>query len=56
MSFKNIKDVLNREEMKEIMAGSGPGFCGTCQVGNQYYSCVSYVSNGPCLCNGGGHC
>ena len=22
MSFKNIKDVLSREEMKEIMAGS----------------------------------
>ena len=23
MSFKNIKDVLSRDEMKEIMAGSG---------------------------------
>jgi len=24
MSFKNIKDVLSRDEMKSIMAGSGP--------------------------------
>ncbi|MCW5909669.1 MAG: hypothetical protein KIT62_01285 [Cyclobacteriaceae bacterium] len=35
MSFRNIKDVLSRDEMKSIMAGSGGG--GTCgvRIGNQ---------------------
>lgn len=27
MSFKNIKDVLSRDEMRGIMAGSNPGTC-----------------------------
>ena len=27
MSLKNIKDVLNRDEMRTIMAGSGGGGC-----------------------------
>ena len=27
MSFENIKDVLSREEMRMIMAGSGPDIC-----------------------------
>ncbi len=31
MSFKNIKDVLSRDEMKEIMAGSGES-CGLCVI------------------------
>lgn len=26
LSFKNIKDELSRDEMKEIMAGSGNGY------------------------------
>jgi hypothetical protein len=29
LSFKNVKDALSRDEMKEIMAGSYPG-CGIC--------------------------
>ena len=62
MSFKNIKDVLNRDEMKMIMAGSGS--CGI-RIGSQswcgmsswqaqqyaaqnhaYYCCDSCKSNG----------
>lgn len=53
ISFGNIRDVLSRDEMKEIMAGSA-GFCGICKVGDDHYSCVSY--GGPCICNGGGNC
>lgn len=30
MSFKNIKDVLSRDEMKGIMAGSGGCYNGGC--------------------------
>jgi hypothetical protein len=32
MSFKNIKDVLSRDEMKKILAGSGYG----CENGRSY--------------------
>lgn len=34
MSFGNIKDVLSRDEMKEIMAGSATNSCGTCMSGS----------------------
>ena len=44
MSFKNIKDVLSRDEMKKIMAGSGGG------SGDN--SCDSYT----CPLAGGGSC
>ncbi len=30
MSFKNIKDVLSRDEMKKILAGSAGDACGIC--------------------------
>jgi len=33
MSFKNIKDVLSRDEMKGIMAGSGSGIVCVYSVG-----------------------
>lgn len=49
MSFKNIQDVLSRDEMKEIMAGSGFG-CqwGSCSSGGQRFghwvSSYCYIS------------
>jgi len=46
MSFKNIKDVLSRDEMKGIMAGSGSG-CGTCAA--SITACYSHASFG-CIC------
>lgn len=53
MSFKNIKDVLSRDEMKGIMAGSGG--CGvTCVSMNvsQVMNCVSgCYSNGTLDCH-----
>lgn len=39
MSFKNIKDVLSRDEMKKIMAGSGD-LCGMCGP-NRNWACAS---------------
>ena len=54
MSFKNIKDVLSREEMKGIMAGSGGGSCGNCTVpGYTSVACYSGAGSGgscSCLC------
>lgn len=59
MSFKNIKDVLSRDEMKEIMAGSGrggTGSCGTCSVApgqpgqGTMFGC--FVSFTGCTCSG----
>jgi hypothetical protein len=53
MSFKNIKDVLSRDEMKGIMAGSGPLSCGFC---NTPYGTRLPCNNGgnssgrPCRC------
>jgi hypothetical protein len=55
MSLKNIKDVLNRDEMKEIMAGSGGGSCGVCQVrsGNSTYTFgCSFDGGFNCICSG----
>jgi len=40
MSFKNIKDVLSRDEMKSIMAGSGV----------EGYSCRSCCTSGATIC------
>lgn len=40
MSFKNIKGILNRNEMKMIMAGSDNGQgCGSCADKQGSYSC-----------------
>jgi hypothetical protein len=52
MSFKNIKDVLSRDEMKGIMAGSGPLSCGFCYPDNIKRPCGNgYGINGsPCVC------
>lgn len=52
MSFSNIKDLLSREEMKEIMAGSGSSECGYCSVpGYGNVRCYSGGNSGvPCLC------
>ena len=47
MSFKNIKDVLSRDEMKGIMAGSGSGSCSASP------NCCSQKS---CSCPNGGTC
>lgn len=30
MSFENIQGTLSRDEMRKIMAGSGPEVCGIC--------------------------
>ena len=38
MSFKNIKDILSRDEMKNIMAGSGAGCTIFLAYGNIAYS------------------
>ena len=51
MSFKNIKDVLSRDEMKEIMAGSeGGGSCGLCVIEgvNIWFYCS--MSRFGCYC------
>lgn len=48
ISFKNVKDVLNRDEMKEIMAGSGRG--GSCNAS------ASNCANVSCSCDGSGTC
>ena len=45
MSFKNIKDVLSRDEMKEIMAGSGV----TCSA---WYNNGGYIYNTYGACSG----
>lgn len=56
MSFKNIKDALSRDEMKEIMAGSGccGNQCKTCCQGNQVEYCANWVSSCCYVDSGGG--
>ena len=44
MSFKSIKKVLSRDEMKKIMAGSGE--CGASTACGANYPCVD--SRGYC--------
>jgi hypothetical protein len=48
ISFKNIKDILSRDEMKTIMAGCGGGVCGRCDTGRGVDSCTT--GNGGCWC------
>ena len=53
MSFGNIKDVLSRDEMKGIMAGSGGGggrVCGSCTKNGIHYACTE-TSGGHCRCS-----
>jgi hypothetical protein len=63
--MKNVlSHVLSREEMKEVMAGSGtsggggetgPHTCGYCYANNRFDMCWS--SGGwDCVCNAGGEC
>jgi len=48
MSFKSIKDVLSRDEMKQIMAGSYTCNWGNCSSGSQRFghwvSSYCYIS------------
>ena len=46
MSFKNIKDVLSRDEMKSIMAGSGGSTCSNCIASNGPACTASGLSGG----------
>lgn len=59
MSFKNIKDVLSRDEMKGIMAGSGGGgSCTSCIAGGISYYCAYSAGIGgrpaECTCSSSG--
>ncbi len=53
MSFKNIKDVLSRDEMKSIMAGSGGGgaTCSGCVAGGISYTCGTDTVGGRTICS-----
>jgi hypothetical protein len=58
MSIENMKNVLShvlsREEMKEVMAGSGSTSCGTCM--DQYdlgTACSTPGGNNTCVCRSG---
>ncbi len=53
MSFKNIKDVLSRDEMKSIMAGSG-GI--NCLIRVQYQTGEFLATNGSCTGSSIGDC
>ena len=46
MSFKNVKDILSRDEMKKIMAGSGDL---TCTSGPIYNSGGAICKNYTCI-------
>jgi len=55
LNLVNIKNVLSKEELREIKAGSGPLACSvlgmiscTCSSGNSF--CVSSVSTCLILC------
>lgn len=50
MSFRNIKDLLSREEMKNIMAGSGAAVCRTCQGPSGIYQCFVKFETMRCMC------
>lgn len=50
MSFSNIKDVLSRDEMKKIMAGSGGSGSGS-QVYCWYTIAGPYDTGGYCADN-----
>lgn len=46
MSFKDIKDVLSRDEMKSIMAGSNLRICFNCVQTAANISCNSFYNSG----------
>jgi hypothetical protein len=60
MAFKNIKDILNRDEMKGVMAGTGNvqtciNCCNTaanttCYYSNDYSACVRNICS-QCFAN-----
>jgi hypothetical protein len=50
ISFKNIKDVLSRAEMKNIMAGSGLESCGACFNGGYGSYCLKGGNLSGCTC------
>ena len=51
MSFKNIKDVLSRDEMRSIIAGSNSSSCGKCSNPNGgTTSCYAGSSGSGCTC------
>ena len=50
MSFKNIKDVLSRDEMKSVMAGSGTDSCPQACSGDSSKNCYRNTSL-ACVCN-----
>ena len=57
MTFKNIKDVLSRDEMKKIMAGSDDGGCPTCTgYAGKTEACTKGPVTGVCLCSTGASC
>lgn len=45
LSFGNIKDELSRDELRNIMAGSGGGGCDTCTC---YTASCTYVELAQC--------
>ena len=54
MSFANVQE-LSRSEMREIMAGSGSGGCGSCKNQNGAATCVRNAGGG-CNCPVYGTC
>lgn len=52
MSLSNIKDVLSREELKMIMAGSGGSGsgCGQCSYNGKTANCEKGPVTGGCIC------
>lgn len=58
LSLANIQDLLSREEMKRIMAGSGVGegtSCSSCYAQGTSYSCEysEIRGKGVCTCSAG---
>ena len=51
LSFKNIKDVLSRDEMKQIMAGSYSTSCTSCYERGTSYSCEYTSGLNKCTCS-----
>ena len=55
ISLNENQDILSREEMKKIMAGSGSGSCsGKCYAGDgssYSYDCITLQPLGNCGCN-----
>lgn len=51
MNFQNIKNVLSRDEMKKIMAGSGGTKCDVDTCKDDYH-CTGFCYK----CSASGHC